>query len=274
MQNVVIFSIVKFASEYFCRSYLFFYLWTNQFVFVKLLLLPIGKLLYFSIPGHSLHHRIELVFFSNPKSFHFFVPSTESISSHKSVILLKWSSVHRVLVNCGTNGAMYGCWHGNVNVACTNISCTCMIWNVFVNSAGTTGEREWVLGWSWNDVTYLVHATNFQILFLFFNRQFLKFMNHKKSRLTDLFRKMDKDNNGLIPRDIFVDGIINTSMNSRHGSPELDGALIFFTSIFLYRIRYVTLGNGCRCRSFRSQWWRSDRLARIYCSTSSRLART
>lgn len=42
-------------------------------------------------------------------------------------------------------------------------------------------------------------------------KRFLKFMNHKKSRLTDLFRKMDKDNNGLIPRDIFVDGIINTS---------------------------------------------------------------
>lgn len=44
---------------------------------------------------------------------------------------------------------------------------------------------------------------------LFF--QFLKFMNHKKSRLTDLFRKMDKDNNGLIPRDDFIDGIMNTS---------------------------------------------------------------
>jgi dystonin len=42
-------------------------------------------------------------------------------------------------------------------------------------------------------------------------KRFLKFMNHKKSRLTDLFRKMDKDNNGLIPRDVFIDGIINTS---------------------------------------------------------------
>lgn len=46
-------------------------------------------------------------------------------------------------------------------------------------------------------------------------------MNHKKSRLTDLFRKMDKDNNGLIPRDIFIDGIINTSMFyiRRHYNP-------------------------------------------------------
>lgn len=38
-------------------------------------------------------------------------------------------------------------------------------------------------------------------------------MNHKKSRLTDLFRKMDKNNDGLIPRDDFIDGIIKTSEN-------------------------------------------------------------
>lgn len=36
-------------------------------------------------------------------------------------------------------------------------------------------------------------------------------MNHKKSRLTDLFRKMDKNNDGLIPRDDFIDGIMKTS---------------------------------------------------------------
>lgn len=45
---------------------------------------------------------------------------------------------------------------------------------------------------------------------LFFS-QFLKFMNHKKSRLTDLFRKMDKNNDGLIPREDFIDGIMKTS---------------------------------------------------------------
>lgn len=42
-------------------------------------------------------------------------------------------------------------------------------------------------------------------------KRFLKFMNYKKSRLTDLFRKMDKDNNELIPREDFIDGIIKTS---------------------------------------------------------------
>ncbi|XP_016984577.2 dystonin isoform X35 [Drosophila rhopaloa] len=45
-------------------------------------------------------------------------------------------------------------------------------------------------------------------------KRFLKYMNHKKSRLTDLFRKMDKDNNGMIPRDVFIDGIINTKFDT------------------------------------------------------------
>ncbi|XP_045505247.1 microtubule-actin cross-linking factor 1 isoform X25 [Colias croceus] len=45
-------------------------------------------------------------------------------------------------------------------------------------------------------------------------KRFLKFMNHKKSRLTDLFRKMDKDNNGFIARNEFIDGIINTKFDT------------------------------------------------------------
>lgn len=39
----------------------------------------------------------------------------------------------------------------------------------------------------------------------------MKFMNHKKSRVTDLFRKMDADNDGAVPRDDFIDGILKTS---------------------------------------------------------------
>ncbi|VEN53623.1 unnamed protein product [Callosobruchus maculatus] len=45
-------------------------------------------------------------------------------------------------------------------------------------------------------------------------KRFLKFMNYKKSRLTDLFRKMDKDNNELIPREDFIDGIIKTKFDT------------------------------------------------------------
>ncbi|XP_055390516.1 dystonin isoform X44 [Condylostylus longicornis] len=45
-------------------------------------------------------------------------------------------------------------------------------------------------------------------------KRFLKHINNKKSRLTDLYRKMDKTNDGLIPRDVFIDGIINTKFDT------------------------------------------------------------
>ncbi|KAL1115034.1 hypothetical protein AAG570_007065 [Ranatra chinensis] len=45
-------------------------------------------------------------------------------------------------------------------------------------------------------------------------KRFLKFMNHKKSRLTDLFRKMDKNNDNLIPREDFIEGIIKTKFDT------------------------------------------------------------
>lgn len=67
-------------------------------------------------------------------------------------------------------------------------------------------------------------------------------MNHKKSRLTDLFRKMDKDNNGLIPRGEFIDGILNTSMYYVIYTKVID--IIIKLN---YRIRYITYGNGCCC---------------------------
>jgi len=55
-------------------------------------------------------------------------------------------------------------------------------------------ELEKVKNFSWDD----------------WRRRFMKFMNHKKSRVTDLFRKMDKNNEGAIPREDFIDGIMRT----------------------------------------------------------------
>jgi len=68
-------------------------------------------------------------------------------------------------------------------------------------------------------------------------------MNHKKSRLTDLFRKMDKDNNGMIPRDVFIDGILNTSKFLEALPLTLQNAQLMAPS---HRIRHLWLGNeGC-----------------------------
>lgn len=89
-------------------------------------------------------------------------------------------------------------------------------------------ELDRVANFSWEDWRKRVRTTriviifqfsisfysNWQIKFFFIfvrSLQFLKFMNHKKSRLTDLFRKMDKNNDGLIPREDFIQGIMNTS---------------------------------------------------------------
>jgi len=55
-------------------------------------------------------------------------------------------------------------------------------------------ELEKVKNFSWDD----------------WRKRFLKFMNHKKSRVTDLFRKIDRNNNGLIPREEFIDAIMKT----------------------------------------------------------------
>ncbi|XP_066142738.1 microtubule-actin cross-linking factor 1 isoform X44 [Euwallacea fornicatus] len=78
----------------------------------------------------------------------------------------------------------------------------------------------WVLSWErqrelYDHLAYLrekEQADNFS--WDDWRKRFLKFMNYKKSRLTDLFRKMDKDNNELIPREDFINGIINTKFDT------------------------------------------------------------
>ena len=45
-------------------------------------------------------------------------------------------------------------------------------------------------------------------------KRFVKHNKKKKSRVTDLFRKIDEDADGLIPRDEFVDGILKSKFPS------------------------------------------------------------
>uniref|UniRef100_A0ABD2XTK8 Calponin-homology (CH) domain-containing protein n=1 Tax=Trichogramma kaykai TaxID=54128 RepID=A0ABD2XTK8_9HYME len=59
-------------------------------------------------------------------------------------------------------------------------------------------EKDRVANFSWED----------------WRKKFLKFMNHKKSRLTDLLRKMDQNNDGLIPRNDFIQGILNIKFDT------------------------------------------------------------
>ncbi|XP_045525143.1 dystonin isoform X25 [Pieris brassicae] len=78
----------------------------------------------------------------------------------------------------------------------------------------------WLLAWERQRRLHdrLMHLKELQRVSNFswdeWRKRFLKFMNHKKSRLTDLFRKMDKDNNGMIARNEFIDGIINTKFDT------------------------------------------------------------
>merc|ERR1719220_3279829 len=45
-------------------------------------------------------------------------------------------------------------------------------------------------------------------------KRFLKHHNNKKSRVTDLFRKLDEDGDGYCPRDEFIDGILKAKFPS------------------------------------------------------------
>lgn len=44
-------------------------------------------------------------------------------------------------------------------------------------------------------------------------------MNHKKSRVMDFFRRIDKDQDGKITRQEFIDGILASSECSRNSTP-------------------------------------------------------
>lgn len=46
-------------------------------------------------------------------------------------------------------------------------------------------------------------------------KRFLKFHNHKRSRVVEFLRKIDKKQNGLVPREVFIEEIIKSSELTR-----------------------------------------------------------
>lgn len=46
-------------------------------------------------------------------------------------------------------------------------------------------------------------------------KKYMRWMNHKKSRVMDFFRRIDKDQDGKITRQEFIDGILASSMYIR-----------------------------------------------------------
>lgn len=42
-------------------------------------------------------------------------------------------------------------------------------------------------------------------------KRYMRWMNHKKSRVMDFFRRMDKDQDGKVTRQEFIDGILSSS---------------------------------------------------------------
>jgi hypothetical protein len=43
-------------------------------------------------------------------------------------------------------------------------------------------------------------------------QRYMRWMNHNKSRIMDFFRKQDRDHDGRITRQEFIDGILQSSM--------------------------------------------------------------
>lgn len=48
----------------------------------------------------------------------------------------------------------------------------------------------------------------------------MRWMNHKKSRVMDFFRRIDKDQDGKITRQEFIDGILASSESSHSSRPR------------------------------------------------------
>lgn len=50
-------------------------------------------------------------------------------------------------------------------------------------------------------------------------KRYMRWMNHKKSRVMDFFRRIDKDQDGKVTRQEFIEGILSSSERTATRSP-------------------------------------------------------
>lgn len=50
-------------------------------------------------------------------------------------------------------------------------------------------------------------------------KRYMRWMNHKKSRVMDFFRRIDKDQDGKVTRQEFIDGILSSSESVAPAGP-------------------------------------------------------
>lgn len=64
-------------------------------------------------------------------------------------------------------------------------------------------------------------------------KRYMRWMNHKKSRVMDFFRRIDKDQDGKVTRQEFIEGILSSSkwplyrITTEHHAP-LSAKCLFF----------------------------------------------
>jgi len=84
------------------------------------------------------------------------------------------------------------------------------LWDTWKNTWGLAWERQRRLQDKLNYCQEMDKLQNFD--FEEWRIRFMKYANQKKMRITDLFRRMDTDNDGFVTKEEFSEGIIKTHM--------------------------------------------------------------
>lgn len=84
-------------------------------------------------------------------------------------------------------------------------------------------------------------------------KRYMRWMNHKKSRVMDFFRRIDKDQDGKVTRQEFIEGILSSSKCSTHKlTKKQPVSQVWFGFVthhwFSNRIPHEPPGNECRGR--------------------------